>query len=78
MYPSDWKRPGAYSETEQSNYMEAVYLTFKDQPWWNGMFWWKWEEHQYRPQYHDDPAGEKGFTIEGKPSEQRMKFIYSR
>ena len=76
-YPSDWKRPGPYSGEEQANYMEAVWRTFKDQSWWRGMFWWKWDEQQYRSQYHDDPAGEKGFTIEGKPAEQRMKRIYT-
>ena len=38
-----------------------------------GFLWWKWDETQKRPQYHLDPAGDMGFTIQGKPAEEVMK-----
>ena len=28
----------------------------------------KWDEQNHRPQFKDDPAGDKGFTIHGKPA----------
>ena len=42
-------------------------------PEWMGFLWWKWDETQYRPHYHTDPRGDKGFTIQGKPAEEVMR-----
>ncbi len=67
-----------YDAQEQANYMEAVFQTFSDMPEWLGMYWWKWDETQIRPQYHTDPAGDKGFTIQGKPAEKVMQRWFSR
>ena len=58
--------------------MEAVFETFWKEPWWMGMYWWKWEEQNDRPQFRDDPRGDKGFTIDGKPAAQVMKQWYRR
>ena len=44
--------------------------TFWELPCWMGLFWWKWDETQYRPHYHDEPGVDKGFTIQGKPAEK--------
>lgn len=66
-----WDTP--YDGDEQANYMEASFQTFWDIPQWMGFFWWKWDETQDRPHYKNDPNGDKGFTIQGKPAEQVLK-----
>ncbi|MBQ4119641.1 MAG: hypothetical protein IJD45_04550 [Clostridia bacterium] len=73
MYPtnSQWNTP--YDGEEQANYMEASFQTFMDVPGWMGLLWWKWDECQHRPQYHGDPNGDRGFTIQGKPAEKVMR-----
>ncbi len=78
MVPGDFQRPGTYDGQEQANYMEAILRTFWDKPWWKGMYWWKWDEQQNRPQYHTDSTGDMGFTIWGKPAAETMKRWYSR
>lgn len=67
-----------YDAEEQANYMEAIFRTFSENPYWMGLFWWKWDETQNRPHYHDDPAGEKGFTIQGKPAEAVMRRWFEK
>ena len=71
--PYYWKNGRHYDGNEQANYMETVIRAFSAEPWWGGMFWWKWEEQNYRAEFHDDPAGDKGFTIDGKPAATIMK-----
>lgn len=66
-----WDTP--YDGQEQANYMEASYRTFTQLDCWMGLFWWKWDETQNRPQYHGDPNGDRGFTIQGKPAEDVMR-----
>ena len=78
MHPSGWSGEGKYDPTEQSNYMEAVFRSFWNEPWWHGLFWWKWDEQNDRPQFKNDPAGDKGFTIDGKPAADIMKKWYGR
>jgi hypothetical protein len=41
--------------------------------WWMGMYWWKWDEQYDRPWVRDDPRGDKGFTVWGKPAAETMK-----
>ena len=62
-----------YDGEEQANFMEAAFRTFWELPEWMGFLWWKWDETQNRPQYHLDPAGDMGFTIQGKPAEEVMR-----
>ncbi len=76
--PHGWDNPGGYDGQEQANFMEAVLRTFWNEPWWMGMYWWKWDEQNDRPQFRDDPRGDKGFTIWGKPAADTMKKWYSR
>lgn len=66
-----WDTP--YDGKEQADYMEASFRTFWELPEWMGFFWWKWDETQYRPHYHSDPNGDRGFTIQGKPAEEVMR-----
>ncbi len=61
---------GAYDGSEQANYLTALVETFKNEPWWMGLAWWKWDEQNDRPQFRTDPAGDSGFTIKGKPAEK--------
>lgn len=57
----DWRdNSRKYDEKEQATYLEAVIETFEKEPWWYGLYWWKWDEHVPRPN------SEKGFTIKGK------------
>jgi hypothetical protein len=71
--PYFWNNGGGYDGQEQANYMEATIKAFGAEPWWRGLFWWKWDEQNERPQFHDDPAGDKGFTIDGKPAAKVMQ-----
>ena len=57
----DWQKDtSVYDENEQANYLEAVIETFAKEPWWYGIYWWKWDEHMPRPHL------ERGFSIKGK------------
>jgi hypothetical protein len=76
--PWGWDSPGGYDGQEQAQYLEAVCRTFWDEPWWMGMYWWKWDEQNDRPQFRNDPHGDKGFTIDGKPAADVLKAWYSR
>lgn len=67
-----------YDGQEQADYMEAIFRTFSDLPQWLGLYWWKWDETQNRPQYHDDPNGDKGFTIQGKPAEKVLRKWFKK
>ena len=65
--PWDFLTESVRDEDEQANYMEAVFSTFSDLPFWMGLSWWKWDETQHsRPHYSDDPAKDRGFVIYGK------------
>lgn len=75
---SDWQFAGKYEGHEQAKYFDAILGAFWDQPWWGGIFQWKWDEQQYRPHYHDDPAGDKGFTVDGKPAAETLKKWFTR
>ncbi len=76
--PSGWAPDGRYDGQEQARYLEAVLRTFWEEPWWYGLYWWKWDEQNYRPEMHNDPAGDKGFTVLGKPAQKVMRRWYSR
>ena len=73
MQPYNFLWDSYYDGQEQADYMEASFQTFWELAHWMGFFWWKWDETQYRPQYHTDPNGDMGFTIQGKPAEDVMK-----
>lgn len=78
MDPASWKKVPGYNGEEQANFLEAVCRSFWNEPWWMGMYWWKWDEHVDRPHYRDDPRGDKGFTVWGKPAAEVMKRWYGR
>lgn len=78
MSPSAWEGAGGYSPWEQANYLEAVLSLFWDEPWWAGIYWWKWDEQNHRPAFSSDPAGDKGFTVYGKPAAEVMKKWFGR
>ena len=76
MNPSGWAPGGRFDGQEQANYLEALIASFRDEPWWYGLYWWKWDEQNFRPEMHDDPSGDKGFTVSGKPAQQVMRRLY--
>lgn len=76
--PSGWSGDGGYEPSEQADHLEAVLRSFWDEPWWAGFYWWKWDEQNARPQFRNDPAGDKGFTVWGKPAAEVMKKWFSR
>ena len=78
MLPYFWGGEGGYDGDEQARFLDAVLTTFWKEPWWMGMYWWKWDEQNYRPEFKVDPRGDKGFTIDGKPAAEVMKRWYGR
>lgn len=66
--PAGWDNPGGYDGEEQRRYLEAVLTAYEQEPWWGGIYWWKWEEQNDRPWLRDDPRGDKGFPIWNKPA----------
>ncbi len=69
---SAWKSGEVFDGEIQSMYLEGTMKAFEPYPWWSGFFWWKWDEQQYRPNFHH-PSGDLGFTIKGKPAEKTFK-----
>ena len=78
MTPSGWTPDGKFDEDEQANYLEAVLQTFWEEPWWYGLYWWKWDEQNDRPHFRTDPAGDKGFTVSGKRAQAVMREWFAR
>ena len=76
--PSGWSPENGYDGQEQANYLEAVLRLFWNEPWWYGLYWWKWDEQNYREAMHNDPAGDKGFTVLGKPAQEVMRRWFTR
>ena len=65
--PWNYMTESFWDDEEQANFMEAVFSTFSDLPFWVGLSWWKWDESQKnRPHYNVDPLKDRGFTIQGK------------
>ena len=76
--PWGWGNEGGYDGDEQARYLEAVLDTFWNEPWWMGLYWWKWDEQNDRPNFRSDPRGDKGFIIDGKPAAEVMKTWFAR
>lgn len=76
--PSEYRTSGAYDAKEQANYAEAMCRSFWEEPWWGGLYWWKWDEQQNRPHYEIDPAGSTGWTILDKPAEAVLRRWFDR
>lgn len=41
-----------YSEREQADYYRSAMAVLSEEPRFKGAVWWKWDEHQQRPQFH--------------------------
>lgn len=76
--PGYWSHGGGYDGQEQANYLEAVLKTYWDEPWWMGLYWWRWDDQYPRPEQQDDPAGDKGFIVDGKPAAQVIKRWFGK
>lgn len=77
-YAAGHREEGRFDGGVQARYLEAVCRVFGGEPACRGIYWWKWDEHQKanRPNYYTDPAGDQGFTIDGKPAAETMKAAY--
>lgn len=78
MKPWGWDNPGGYDGAEQARFLETMLDAFWPEPWWMGLYWWKWDEQNDRPWLRDDPRGEKGFSIWEKPAAETMRRWYGR
>ena len=76
--PFNFQFSGKYDGQEQANYLQAAYEVFEDLSVWLGFFLWKWDETQNRPLYRTDSAGDKGFTLQGKPAEAVFRKLVSK
>ncbi len=76
--PSAYQPESAYDPSEQANYLDAFCTLFWNEPWWRGFYWWKWEEQQNRPHYYTDPAGDTGFTLDGKPAAEVLRRWFAK
>ncbi|MCH4893693.1 hypothetical protein GO308_11280 [Sphingomonas sp. SFZ2018-12] len=63
-----YRNAAPYDGMVQANYLEGMFRTFWNEPWWAGCQLWKWDEQQQRPHYAQ-PGGDTGFTVQGKPAE---------
>ncbi len=72
-----WKSEGTYDGHIQGRFLDGVVSAFRSEAWWRGLVWWKWDEHQRRPNFFTDPAGPQTFTVDGKPSAEVMGRIYA-
>ena len=70
--PSSFSPDTHYDEQEQANFLEAVFRVFSKEPWWKGLYWWKWDEQVDRPGMVDPVHGHKGFPIRGKAAQKVM------
>ena len=66
----------AFGRMLPADILEAKFTLFEKEPWCLGFMWWKWDEQNNRPEFHDDPAGDKGFTVRGKPAQEVMRRLY--
>ncbi len=67
-----------YDGELQAHFLDSILHCFWNEPWWMGMYWWKWDEHLDRPHYKSDPRGDQGLTVWGKPAAAVMKRWYER
>ncbi len=51
---------------EQADYLENFLELFSNEPWWYGLYWWKWDERVR-------PLGEKQWPIKGRPAAEVLK-----
>jgi len=42
VHPGWWNNTAAVNVTQQAVCYEAVFQTFINQPWWEGIYWWSW------------------------------------
>jgi hypothetical protein len=72
-----FKGEGRYDGHIQGRFLEGIFAAFRPEPWWRGLVWWKWDEHQHRANFFSDPAGPQTFTVDGKPSSEVMSRLYA-
>lgn len=69
---------GHYDGEAQAYFLDCILHSLWNEPWWMGIYWWKWDEHLDRPHYCDDPSGDQGLTVWNKPAAGVMKKWFTR
>lgn len=64
-----------YDEQEQSNFYESALMSFWDEPWFDGFFWWDWQT-EIPANYFDKEN--TGFSIIGKKAEKTLTDWYKK
>lgn len=59
--PYDYGMSGARDDAEQADATQAVLNAFADEPWLDGIFWWRWDIRL-------SGASDEGYLIYGKPA----------
>ena len=52
---------------EQADYLSVFLELFSNEPWWYGLYWWKWDEQI------DRPFGERWWPMKDRPAEKIYK-----
>jgi len=71
--PWEWEDAGEVSLAEQASAYRATFAALQDEPWLRGLYWWQW-----RTAPPDDPAGDTGYTPQGKPAADVVADHYRR
>jgi hypothetical protein len=64
----------AHAPENQARAYEAALTVFLDEPWFGGIFWWKWHAERRRPR-RGSPAGT--FSPQGLPAEAVLERVYT-
>ncbi len=69
---------GCYDGEAQAFFLDSILHAFWNEPWFMGIYWWKWDEHLERPHYANDPRGDQGLSVWNKPAAEVMKKWFTR
>jgi len=67
--PWSWTKAGIYNGEAQARCYEAAIQVFKQQQWFDGLFFWSWSVNPMA-------GGDQGFTPQRKPAEQVLTSLY--
>ncbi|MFF6777041.1 hypothetical protein ACFY8W_26305 [Streptomyces sp. NPDC012637] len=66
--PYSWTISTTPDQAEQAAGYEALLSSFRDEPWWAGVFWWVWDVTP-----HGSPDDELDYTPRGKAAEEVVR-----
>ena len=72
--PWSWREEGLADSDLQADAYTAAFQTFWSQPWFAGMYWWKW----YASDRLDRRDWSRDYTPQNKPAQQVLEAWYNR